>query len=764
MKTKITLLLLCAIMLLSALPFSALAENGRASFSDVKEGAWYENAVKYCCENGYMAGVSKTEFAPNGVMTRAMFVTVLAALSGDDLAKYAKMPAPAFTDVEAGRWYVTAINWALNKGVAAGYGSRFGVSDSLTREQMAVMLRGFYEAYNGKTDCSAPAYNVQLEKYGDAEKVSGWAKDAVKWVSRYDVFGGTATVDGAPYFTPQGTATRAQAAQVIMKYADTNFALDETPIASLTLGGNDISKYKIIYGTTYTEKPKKKLAKTVATELSERIENATGVSLEVLADTEAPEGEYEILIGKTNREDNGTVTVDRAKLKKDSAYISMQGNYLVIASDELQKSTYYAMYSFLEECLGYIVFGGGIEYIAPAKEINVADGYEFIDAPYMELRTSLADGSDDPACRESDSVTFGNMVHTLTSMAQSDYENTDSFHLKYYLSSDPCLSNQYNIQTIIASVRKALDKRPDCDRLWVCQSDTDEYCKCDDCMKIYRVWGRASTYVQIMQFVADAIKDDYPNVKIVCASYKFTHSMYKPSADDAAYADFLKEWKDKKYIPSQSLECPDNVVVCLCTDTACSSHTIDDPNCKNISNNGAKFDEQVQILRKIFKHIYVWYYVDSDDRNYPCPNLGVLYGNYAYFVRNGIEGMYIQGSADFEPLRAFLFGALAWNSKMTKEKYYSYIDTYLKARYGAGWTYIREYINRTSDLMSDGNEWHVWSKAGKFDIISEKQYRENTDALIGLWDKAESLAAYSAEKKAVKADSAPIRNIASSIK
>ena len=109
------------------------------TFSDVKAGDWFYDAVLYAYENGLMSGTGAAAFSPNQTLTRAMVAQVLYSMEG----------APAggtstFTDVAAGTWYASAVNWAAGNGVVSGYGDgTFGPNDNVTREQVAMILYSF---------------------------------------------------------------------------------------------------------------------------------------------------------------------------------------------------------------------------------------------------------------------------------------------------------------------------------------------------------------------------------------------------------------------------------------------------------------------------------------------------------------------------------------------------------------------------------------------------------------------------------------------
>lgn len=197
---KIAGVLLAIIMIVTtaAPAFAAIHDTG---FTDVSTGDWFAEAVTYCRDNGLMAGRGSNAFAPNATMTRAELVTVLYRAAG----------APAitnnspFTDVAAGQWYTNGVLWAQQNNIVSGYGNgRFGTHDPVRREQIAAIL--WRDA--GEPD-SAPGTD-----FADESAISSYAVPAVDWARANDI------VNGKPgnLFDPQGSATRAEVATMLMNY------------------------------------------------------------------------------------------------------------------------------------------------------------------------------------------------------------------------------------------------------------------------------------------------------------------------------------------------------------------------------------------------------------------------------------------------------------------------------------------------------------------------------------------------------------------
>ena len=186
-----------------------IKETETISFKDVKESDWFYEAVSYAVENGLMSGMSEDIFAPNTPLTREMLAVILWNLEGN--------PTPndvaPFLDVTSDKYYANAIAWANENGIIAGYGDTFGVGDSITREQFAVMLHN-YAQYQGY-DVSI-GENVNILSYTDALTISDYAYPAMQWACGAGIINGMG--DGT--LAPQGKATRAEAATMLMNFCE----------------------------------------------------------------------------------------------------------------------------------------------------------------------------------------------------------------------------------------------------------------------------------------------------------------------------------------------------------------------------------------------------------------------------------------------------------------------------------------------------------------------------------------------------------------
>ena len=175
------------------------------AFRDLLPNAWYREGVEYALNHGIMNGVSDSLFAPNDPTSRAMLVTMLWRM--EEKPNAGKAP---FRDVAAGSWYADAVAWAAKNQIVTGYDeTTFGPNDPVTREQMATILYR-YAVYNGMDTVTM---EENLDAFADNTKVSSYASAAMNWAVGQQLING---IDGK--LAPQGQATRAQVATILMRY------------------------------------------------------------------------------------------------------------------------------------------------------------------------------------------------------------------------------------------------------------------------------------------------------------------------------------------------------------------------------------------------------------------------------------------------------------------------------------------------------------------------------------------------------------------
>lgn len=161
-------------------------------FTDVVSGSWYYDGVKYAYDNGLMNGTSASEFNPNANTTRSMIVTILARMEG--------------VNTSGGEtWYARGREWSMGAGISDGT----NMTGKITREQLAAMLYRYAKLKGYDVSASA-----DISGYTDASSVSSWATDAMRWAVSAGLINGRT----AATLAPQGNATRAEVASILMRF------------------------------------------------------------------------------------------------------------------------------------------------------------------------------------------------------------------------------------------------------------------------------------------------------------------------------------------------------------------------------------------------------------------------------------------------------------------------------------------------------------------------------------------------------------------
>ena len=176
-------------------------------FTDVRPDDWFYEAVMFVYQNGLMEGTGDTVFAPGMTTTRSMLATLLYRLEGEP----AVTGGSAFTDVADSAWYADAVSWAAENGIVGGYGGGlFGPEDNITREQLATILYRYAQA---KGHDVSVGEDTNILSYTDALEISEYAIPAMQWACGAGIIQGN-----GGYLNPQGDATRAEIATMLMRF------------------------------------------------------------------------------------------------------------------------------------------------------------------------------------------------------------------------------------------------------------------------------------------------------------------------------------------------------------------------------------------------------------------------------------------------------------------------------------------------------------------------------------------------------------------
>lgn len=423
--------------------------------------------------------------------------------------------------------------------------------------------------------------------------------------------------------------------------------------------------------------------------LRDTLARATGVTIEIATDA-SPAADCEIVIGQTNR-DTEKVTAARAEIQNDGYAMVVDGTRLFITGN-LPRGGVYGVYTFMEDYLGarflsdtYMTVHDGEVKDIPADLYRVDSPYFFSRDTYwyhilhprrptkMNIRNAVKSNHWTMPDLGGGVTYAGHFVHSIWDLAEMEHE----------IGRQPCLTDEKVYETVRKNVRRVLQENPSATIVSVSQVDSypDQLgCQCEKCKAIDDREGTPmGSLLTFVNRIADDIKDDYPHVYVDTLAYRYTRKA------------------PKTIVPR------DNVIIRLCSIECCFCHPLDDPNCPH----NVEFKKDIEEWAAICNNLYIWDYT-TDFLCYlsPFPNLAVLQRNVKFFKDHHVIGMFEQGnyhslSGEFGELRGYLLAKLLWNPDMTEAEYDAHMDEFLRDYYGAGWQYIREYIDVTSKKAAE---------------------------------------------------------------
>jgi hypothetical protein len=522
----------------------------------------------------------------------------------------------------------------------------------------------------------------------------------------------------------------------------TSIDVESGPMLNIT--ENKSSDYVIVRGASGSASEQ-----NAAETLQRVINQMCGVTLPIVLDSTLPQ-EKEIIIGKTNREGLDYV-VDRTTLGDEGLMIKTVGPKLVIAGGE-KRGTLYGVYTFLKEILGNNWFTSTLIVVPTVQDLQIPADIDISYKPYFEYREtdwisprdqtySIANQQNGNIYRILSDAQGGNMgytggfAHTLTNsiLPASVYFAS---HPEYYAwnsvkkartPNQLCLTNPDTLNLVIQQVRDILKANPNAQIISLTQNDNQDYCTCDRCKAVDSEEGAHSgTMIRFVNAVADAVKDEYPNVAIDTFAYQYTRQ------------------PPLHVIPKA------NVIVRLCSIECCFAHPLNDAGCAFNVN----FQKDLGGWKKICNRIYIWDYTTNYQHFLgPFSDFAVIQPNIQFFAENHVKGIYEEGNymaaesnGEFAELRAYMLSRLLWDPYLD---YNQTMNDFLMSYYGPGWQYVREYIDMTMKNSGNRNQhMHI------FDNMTEKGVLNLNANEIRycneLWAKANQLAATAEQQRHVK--------------
>ncbi len=490
--------------------------------------------------------------------------------------------------------------------------------------------------------------------------------------------------------------------------SDDNQAGEETIVSeTLDIVVDGVSEYVIVRGENASP-----AEITAASELQAYLKQISGAEIAVVTDS-VEAVEKEIVVGKTNRESVGEF--DREELGDDGLVIKTVGEKLFLVGGE-KRGTLYAVYEFLESYLGCRFYTREVEKIPDLKTVSIEKIEEDKQIPVVMFREfgwldyNRADFCVKRKLNSSWAASMGEEWggeepwvggHSM-SMLVNVNEYYDS-HPEYFAmqsngkransagfdSPQVCLSNPEVIDILIENVRNWVKSSPNTRIFHIGQNDNQDYCVCDECVKIYNEEGGAlsGTMIRAVNAVATALADEFPDILFQTYAYQYTRSAPKTKPAD-------------------------NVMIMLCNIEKCASHKVDseclgaslttfiDGSCKT-------FAEDLDDWRAICDKVYIYeYHMNWGDYHCTLPDFHNLYYDTQYYVNHNAVGILSQGKTqgycmEFGELRTYLLSKLFWNPYMTEEEYWALMDEFLKDVYGPGWVYLKEYLELAETVTED---------------------------------------------------------------
>ena len=496
------------------------------------------------------------------------------------------------------------------------------------------------------------------------------------------------------------------------------FSVPEYAVKKLTVNNTDISKYKIIYHVwgSPTEPHYGLNEEYAAQQLQRYIRLATGIELPIETDESKPT-DYEIVVGITSREGDVTESIDRSEFGDETVIIKTEGTRLIISGSQ-RSGTIYAAYSFLEEYLGVRFFTEDCEVIYKADSIDISDISEK-RTPVLEFRDNnqkmmLVSEYSSKRKINSNFRRILNYKQGGTNNFACEFPHTMETYLKLENSpgfDQPCFTDEETYQTALTNLKALLERSSNANMVSVTHKDNGNNCKCTSCMKIIleENGSAAAPMIRFINRLADDIKDEYPDVKILTFAYTFSIQPPKTAPRD-------------------------NVIIMYCPIDSCCACALNDPNCRT----NVKFAEYLEGWKELTDNIYIWYYVAEYTQNDTLPfmNFDAIYENYQYFKSLGVKGIFNQAWMDnegneFDVLRAYVLSLMMWDTDMTYTEYYNAIYEFIDAYYGEGSYLIREYFNAMRVIAKDKHFTQYASLAGTLDI---SRLRELSEHLDGWWE------------------------------
>lgn len=460
---------------------------------------------------------------------------------------------------------------------------------------------------------------------------------------------------------------------------------------ALTQNGNALMP--IVIADTPT-----KVDEHCAKELKTHLDKISDCNFQIIKESELSQNAKAIFVGNTQKSKVALPDFNPQKVPFDTIRILTKDGSLFITGHH-RRGTIYATSEFLESL--------GVRWWTPQEMYlpkNASITLKHIDktySPALQFRqTNYISGSFDAlfAMRMKNGQLIGSDKQMNQAIAQSRAVPYHSFYKilppKKYFKKHPewfseidgkrthqnaqlCLTNEEMTKEFIKVVREKLAKMPYARFAHISQNDWRNPCDCKKCKDFEDAHGgvRSATMVNFANKIADAVKEDYPDLRIVTFAYQYTRKA------------------------PQNIKPRNNVWIELCTIECDFAHSLE-------SDTYYSFTQDIKDWSKLTKNLTIWNYTTCFS-NYiiPYPNMYLIGDDIRFFIKNGAIGLFEQGDSfcnvgDFMPLRLWVMSKLMWDPTLDDK---TLIDEFLNGYYGNEiakiyWEYLDTINNRASSV------------------------------------------------------------------
>ena len=426
---------------------------------------------------------------------------------------------------------------------------------------------------------------------------------------------------------------------------------------------------------------------TAGRELQQYLAEVTGARLAIFAESKAPAGDRQILVGDCRRLKELLPKLDLKRLGHDGIVIKTVGPTLVLAGRG-PRGALYAVYTFLEDVAG-CRWWTSTESSVPRRPTLDLPKLDVVYAPPLRYREAFyrdafdgvfaarmkCNGHHDKIAPEyGGHQRFAGFVHTFYPLLPP--EKYFATHPEWYSEirgrrtadrAQLCLTNEEMRRELTRNALGLLRREKDVGLISVSQNDWHNRCECPRCKAIEEEEGSPSgLLVRFVNAVAADIEKEFPDVLVETLAYQYTRQ------------------------PPRLARPRGNVVIRLCSIECCFQQPL------ARGEHNEKFRSDIEGWSQVAGQLFIWDYV-TNFANYILPhaNWQALAPNVRFFVDHHTIGLFEQGDAgssvgDFVRLRAWLLAHLMWNPRLDERKL---VAEFLAGYYGPAAPHLQAYLD-----------------------------------------------------------------------